>query len=145
MPACSAAGPSERTALTQHCGELVERTQVHPLGKQGERRQPDSRRLEPGQLIGLKLDAVRMLDNEIWGQGFPAPLFDDVFRVERQRLLKDRHLKLELSRNATRFDAIRFNHADGAADQIRAAYRLAINEYNGIASVQLMVEHFEAA
>jgi single-stranded-DNA-specific exonuclease len=91
------------------------------------------------------LDAVRMLDGEIWGQGFPAPLFDDVFRVERQRLLKERHLKLELSRNATRFDAIRFNHADGAADQIRAAYRLAINEYNGISSVQLMLEHFEAA
>jgi single-stranded-DNA-specific exonuclease len=91
------------------------------------------------------LDAVRMLDNEIWGQGFPAPLFDDVFRVERQRLLKDRHLKLDLSRNGTRYDAIRFNHADGAASQIRAAYRLGINEYKGVASVQLMLEHFEAA
>src|SRR5690606_9235823 len=84
------------------------------------------------------LDAVRMLDNEIWGQGFPAPLFDDVFRVERQRLLKDRHLKLELSRNAARYDAIRFNHAEGAADQIRAAYRLSVNEYKGVANVQLM-------
>lgn len=91
------------------------------------------------------LDAVRMLDNEIWGQGFPAPLFDDVFRVERQRLLKDRHLKLELSRNAARYDAIRFNHAEGAADQIRAAYRLSVNEYKGVANVQLMLEHFEPA
>jgi single-stranded-DNA-specific exonuclease len=91
------------------------------------------------------LDAVRMLDGEIWGQGFPAPLFDDVFRVERQRLLKDRHLKLELSRNATRYEAIRFNHADGAADSIHAAFRLAVNEYNGVSSVQLMLEHFEAA
>ncbi len=91
------------------------------------------------------LDAVRMLDNEIWGQGFPAPVFDDVFRVERQRLLKDRHLKLELSRNAARYDAIQFNHADGAPGQIRAAYRLNINEYNGVSSVQLMLEHFEAA
>jgi len=91
------------------------------------------------------LDAVRMLDGEIWGQGFPAPIFDDVFRVERQRLLKDKHLKLELSRNGTRYDAIQFNHADGAAAQIRAAYRLGVNEYNGVASVQLMLEHFEAA
>lgn len=91
------------------------------------------------------LDAVRMLDHEVWGQGFPAPLFDDVFRVERQRLLKDRHLKLELSRNAARYDAIRFNHAEGAADQIRAAYRLSVNEYKGVAGVQLMLEHFEPA
>lgn len=91
------------------------------------------------------LDAVRMLDHEIWGQGFPAPVFDDVFRVERQRLLKERHLKLELSRNATRHDAIFFNHAEGAAGQIHAAYRLGINEYNGVSSVQLLLEHIEAA
>ncbi len=91
------------------------------------------------------LDAVRMLEAEIWGQDFPAPLFDDVFRVERQRLLKDRHLKLELSRNGVRHEAIRFNHADGAAAQIHAAYKLGINEYNGVSSVQLLLEHFEPA
>jgi single-stranded-DNA-specific exonuclease len=59
--------------------------------------------------------------------------------------LKDKHLKLELSRGSARHEAIRFNHAEGAAAQIHAAFRLGINEYNGIASVQLMLEHFEAA
>ncbi len=93
----------------------------------------------------LSLDAARLLDQQIWGQGFPAPVFDDVFRVERQRLLKDRHLKLELGKGGLRYDAIQFNHADGAPDTIRAAYRLAVNEYNGVAGVQLMLEHFEAA
>ncbi len=93
----------------------------------------------------MSLELARMLDQEIWGQGFPAPVFDDVFRVERQRLLKDRHLKLELSRGGVRYDAIQFNHADGAAAQIRAAYKLSINEYNGVSSVQLMLEHFETA
>ncbi|MDO9599385.1 MAG: single-stranded-DNA-specific exonuclease RecJ [Azoarcus sp.] len=93
----------------------------------------------------MSLESARMLDQEIWGQGFPAPVFDDVFRVERQRLLKDRHLKLELSRRGVRFDAIQFNHADGAPGDIRAAYKLSINEYNGVSSVQLMLEHFEAA
>ena len=93
----------------------------------------------------MSLESARMLDQEIWGQGFPAPIFDDVFRVERQRLLKDRHLKLELSRRGVRFDAIQFNHADGAPGDIRAAYKLSINEYNGVSSVQLMLEHFEAA
>ncbi|MCK9258749.1 MAG: single-stranded-DNA-specific exonuclease RecJ [Azoarcus sp.] len=93
----------------------------------------------------MSLESARMLDQEIWGQGFPAPVFDDVFRVERQRLLKDKHLKLELSRGGTRYDAIQFNHADGAPGEIRAAFKLAINEYNGVSSVQLMLEHFEAA
>ena len=115
--------------------ELLEPAQL-------ERRIETDGNLESGYFA---LDAVRMLDNEIWGQGFPAPVFDDVFRVERQRVLKDKHLKLELTRGTTRYEAIQFNHAEGAAAQIHAAYRLSINEYNGVSSVQLMLEHFEAA
>ncbi|WP_050415749.1 single-stranded-DNA-specific exonuclease RecJ [Azoarcus sp. CIB] len=93
----------------------------------------------------MSLEAARLLEQDIWGQGFPAPLFDDVFRVDNQRLLKDKHLKLQLSKNNVRFDGIRFNFAEGAPQQIRAAFRLAPNEYNGITSLQLMLEHFEAA
>jgi len=93
----------------------------------------------------MSLDAARLIEQDIWGQGFATPLFDDVFRVENQRLLKDKHLKLQLSKNSVRFDAIRFNYADGAPGQLRAAYRLAPNEYNGVTSLQLMLEHFEAA
>lgn len=93
----------------------------------------------------MSLDTVRLIDHDIWGQGFPAPIFDDVFNVDRQRLLKDRHLKLELSRNGTRFEAIRFNHPDAAPASIHAAYRLARNDYNGVSSLQLMIEDFEPA
>ena len=91
------------------------------------------------------LQTAHLLESQIWGQGFPAPVFDDVFRVERQRLLKDKHLKLDLCRNASRYEAIQFNHAGGAPAQIHAAYRLGINEFRGVSSVQLMLEHFEAA
>lgn len=91
------------------------------------------------------LETARLLEREIWGQGFAAPLFDDVFRVENQRILKDKHLKLQLRKGSTRIDAILFNHAEPAAAQIRAAFRLAVNEYNGVAGIQLMLEHFEAA
>ncbi|WP_407277806.1 single-stranded-DNA-specific exonuclease RecJ [Aromatoleum evansii] len=93
----------------------------------------------------MSLEAARLIEQDIWGQGFPAPLFDDVFRVDNQRLLKDKHLKLQLSKNNVRFDGIRFNFAEGAPQQIRAAFRLAPNEYNGVTSLQLMLEHFEAA
>ncbi|MDR2092191.1 MAG: single-stranded-DNA-specific exonuclease RecJ [Azoarcus sp.] len=93
----------------------------------------------------LTLEAARLLEREVWGQGFPAPVFDNVFRVERQRILKDKHLKLELSLGGARFDAIRFDRAEHAPDTIRAAYRLDINEFRGLSNVQLMLEHLETA
>jgi single-stranded-DNA-specific exonuclease len=89
------------------------------------------------------LQSARRVDAEVWGQGFPAPLFDDEFAVEGQRLLKDKHLKLVLRKGRSRFDAIRFNCADPAPPRLRAAYRLTANEFNGAASVQLVIEHVE--
>ena len=91
------------------------------------------------------LETARLLEREIWGQGFAPPVFDDVFRVENQRILKEKHLKLQLRKGNTRIDAIQFNNAEPAAQNIHAAFRLAVNEYNGVAGVQLMLEHFEAA
>jgi len=93
----------------------------------------------------MSLESARMLEGEIWGQGFPAPVFSDEFEVEKQRVLKDRHLKLTLRKGAARFEAIQFNFADSVPANVRAAYRLAVNEFNGLASVQLTLEHIEPA
>ena len=65
--------------------------------------------------------------------------------MEQQRILKDRHLKLTLRKGAARFDAIQFNFAESMPLSVRAAYRLAVNEFNGLASVQLVLEHIEPA
>jgi single-stranded-DNA-specific exonuclease len=91
------------------------------------------------------LDTVRMLQEAIWGQAFPPPVFNDTFEVENQRLLKDKHLKLLLRQDKVRFEAIRFNSTEPAAPRIHAAYRLDINEWNGTASVQLLIEDFAPA
>ena len=88
---------------------------------------------------------ARLLRDAVWGQGFPAPLFDDEFEVVRQRLLKDKHLKLTLRKGKTSFEAIRFDHPAGAPERIRAAFRLDIDEWQGEAGVQLVVEHFDPA
>jgi single-stranded-DNA-specific exonuclease len=93
----------------------------------------------------LSLEIARLLEHEIWGQGFAPPVFDDIFEVESQKLLKDKHLKLRLCKNGTRIEAIRFNHPHPAPDRIHAAYRLSINEFNGLAKVEMMIEHFEPA
>ena len=91
----------------------------------------------------FSIQTARLLEEEVWGQGFPAPIFEDEFEVENQRILKEKHLKLRLRRGALRIDAIQFNCNTAPGTTIRAAYRLAINEYNGVQSTQLMIEHFE--
>jgi single-stranded-DNA-specific exonuclease len=89
------------------------------------------------------LDVARMLDGEIWGQGFPQPVFCDNFSVESQRVVGERHLKLRLVKDGRRYEAMRFGALEPLPAKVRAAYRLAVNEFNGLKNVQLTVEHFE--
>ena len=91
----------------------------------------------------ISLETARLLENEIWGQGFPAPLFVDDFEVEHQRVLKEKHLKLRLKKGNSRIDAIQFNYARSPGNTTRAAYRLSVNEYMGVENPQLMIEYLE--
>ncbi|MCK6391598.1 MAG: single-stranded-DNA-specific exonuclease RecJ [Azonexus sp.] len=91
----------------------------------------------------ISLETARLLENEIWGQGFPAPMFVDEFDVEQQRVLKEKHLKLRLKKGNTRIDGIQFNFTTQPGNRTRAAYRLSINEYMGVENPQLMIEHLE--
>lgn len=83
-----------------------------------------------------------------WGQAFPEPLFDDVFIILDQRLVGDKHLKLRLQKDQLTLDAIAFfvdtalwpNHR---CQQIRAAYRLDVNEFRNRRSLQLIIEYFQ--
>ena len=91
----------------------------------------------------LNLQVARLLEEPTWGQGFPAPRFLDEFEVLSQRLLKDKHVKVKLSRGGLKFDAIQFNATAALPSRVRAAYRLVANEFNGVANAELIVEHWE--
>lgn len=84
---------------------------------------------------------VELLDAAVWGQGFPAPLFSGEFDVASQALVKDKHLKLQLTRGRQRFNAIWFNHAEPLPARATLAFRLASDTWNGTTRVQLIVEH----
>lgn len=90
------------------------------------------------------LQVARLIDDGIWGQAFPQPLFCDTFVVESQRVVGERHLKLLLSKGGRRIEAMRFGSLDPVPASMRAAYRLAVNEFNGLKSIQLNVEHVES-
>lgn len=101
--------------------------------------------LDPGQAT---LQVAQMLESQIWGQGFPQPLFWDTFAVEAQRVVAERHLKLLLRKDGRRFEGICFHALDRSVErpignEVRAVYRLAVNEFNGLRNVQLNVEYFE--
>src|SRR5690606_28995163 len=86
-------------------------------------------------------EVAGLLSQQVWGAGFPAPVFRDVFQVRQQRLLKDKHLKLTLERGHQHFDAIWFNRADMLPEYIDVAYRLDQNIWNGMVSAQLIIEY----
>jgi single-stranded-DNA-specific exonuclease len=132
-PACSASAATPWRPA--HLREAISSNSAR-FRRRGELLDPAdlTRTLETdGNLEGgyLSLETARLLENEIWGQGFPAPLFCDEFDVEQQRVLKEKHLKLRLRKGNTRIDAIQFNFATQPGNRTRAAYRLAINEYMG--------------
>lgn len=88
---------------------------------------------------------ISLMEDQVWGQGFAPPVFCDYFRVLNQRILKEKHLKMLLEKDGRKYDAIWFGHAEAMPDQIKLAFRLDANEYNGVTKVQLMVEHAEPA
>ncbi|MGI4815929.1 MAG: single-stranded-DNA-specific exonuclease RecJ [Janthinobacterium lividum] len=88
---------------------------------------------------------VEMLDAEVWGQGFPAPVFSGEFDVLAQSLVKEKHLKLRLGRHGVRYEAIWFNRVEPLPRRACVAYRLSGDTFNGVARVQLVVEHAQSA
>lgn len=93
----------------------------------------------------MTFQTAQALENQVWGQGFPPPLFYDEFEVLSQRVLAEKHLKLTLkplSQNANvTVDAIYFNHADLLSENVQLAYQLQTNSYNGAQKVQLNVRY----
>jgi single-stranded-DNA-specific exonuclease len=100
-----------------------------------------------GELEGayLSLEVAQMLESQIWGQGFPPPLFCDTFTVQEQRIVGERHLKLRLMKDGQRLEAMRFNSLEPLPGRVRAAYRVSVNEFNGLRRPQLTLENVEPA
>ncbi|MFH1045057.1 MAG: single-stranded-DNA-specific exonuclease RecJ [Pseudomonadota bacterium] len=139
----AAAGLTLRSEDLAQFGELFESTVRALLAPSDLARSIDTD--GPLESAYMNLDTIRMLEREVWGQGFPQPLFCDRFAVASQRVVADKHLKLRLQKDGKSYEAIRFNSLAPAGAAIRAAYRLAVNEYNGVQSVQLIVEEWESA
>ena len=90
-----------------------------------------------------RIDLIDALDHEVWGQGFAPPTFSDEVDVLSQRLVGEKHLKLQLRHQGEPVDAIWFNHTDPLPARVKLAFRLDANEFRGVRSVQFLVEGAE--
>ncbi len=95
-----------------------------------------------GSLAGEPPDLalVDAIERAVWGQGFPAPVFCDEVEVLQQRLLKEKHLRLDVRLGAQRLSAIAFGRAEPVGRRATLVYRIAKNEWNGRTDLQLIVE-----
>jgi single-stranded-DNA-specific exonuclease len=94
----------------------------------------------PLALEYFNVETVAALDAQVWGQAFEAPLFCDEVDVLNQRLVADKHLKLRIKHLGQMRDAIWFGHAEPVAERVRLAYRVVLDEWNGQARLQMVVE-----
>lgn len=95
----------------------------------------------------FSLDFARMLRSAgPWGQGFPEPVFDGVFSLISQRIVGEKHLKMQVkSPDGCLLDAIAFNvdltlWPNHECAKIQLVYKLDVNEFRGQQSVQLLVD-----
>ena len=95
-----------------------------------------------------------LLAEEIWGQGFPQPVFYGEFEITQQNLMKEKHLRLlvrplgaaEGKSTSKPLTAVWFNRTQTLPPKAKLAYRLVTDRYQGQARVQLMIEaHDESA
>ncbi len=86
-----------------------------------------------------------------WGQHFPEPLFDGEFRVIRQRIVGESHLKLVLQPldGGDIIDGIAFNTGAEVPDYTRTGARVVYkpdaNTFRGRTNLQLLIDYLEPA
>lgn len=100
-----------------------------------------------GALDGQALDwgLASALERQVWGQGFPSPMFTGNFEVKQQKIVGERHLKLSLQglQLAGMVDAIYFGQQEFLPERVQLVYALQTNEFNGRQSIQLNVRHWQ--
>jgi single-stranded-DNA-specific exonuclease len=102
------------------------------------------------QVDQITMRTARLLsDAGPWGQLFPEPCFEGLFVLKQQRIVGEKHLKLQLAPVSSEqlIDGIYFNANlqkwPTAERLVRCVYRLGINEFRGRENLQLIIQYME--
>jgi single-stranded-DNA-specific exonuclease len=108
--------------------------------------------IEIDGMLGAQLmtwELATLLEKQVWGQGFSAPMFTGNFEVKQQKILGEKHLKLRLQdvsdTSSKVIDAIYFGQNTWLPGCVQLVYALQTNEFNGHQSLQLNVRYHQPA
>jgi single-stranded-DNA-specific exonuclease len=90
-----------------------------------------------------RVDLVDMLHQEVWGQGFAPPVFCEEIEIVSQRLVGEKHLALKMKHQGQAVDGIWFGRTEPLPAQVKLAYRLDADEWQGQKRVRFLVEGAE--
>lgn len=85
-------------------------------------------------------EVALLLKQTVWGSGFPPPVFRDRMKVLSQRIVGENHLSLKLAFHDRTVNGIWFRRTEPVPPVATLAYRLDVNEWRGIQSVQFVIE-----
>ena len=93
----------------------------------------------------LTIERTQLINNQVWGQGFPPPSFTDIFHLTRQQTIgaNQQHRKAWLTKNGQTFEALFWNCQDILPEHICIVYRPIVNEWRGNQELQLHVDYWE--
>ncbi|MGA7180697.1 MAG: single-stranded-DNA-specific exonuclease RecJ [Thiobacillaceae bacterium] len=92
----------------------------------------------------LNLDFARSMESGVWGQGFPAPLFEGQFKVTSQKVVGEKHLRLTVELGQQRHTMLAFFRTELLPERFLGIYAPMINEFNGAVAIQLKLHHWES-
>jgi len=85
-------------------------------------------------------DTARMIQAQVWGQGFAEPLFCNSVEILKQRILGEKHLSLRVLIHNQECDAIWFNHTQTLERRAHLVFKIAIDTWSGTPKLKLYVE-----
>ena len=91
----------------------------------------------------MTLANARLLQSAApWGQGFEEPIFYGDFELLEQRIVGEKHLKCTLKQVGDNriFEGIAFFQDKLKDKRVQVAYKLNVNHFRGVDSLQLMIE-----
>lgn len=93
----------------------------------------------------LRPDVAMELQEQVWGQGFESPLFQDQVDILNQRIVGEKHLSLKLRLHGQLVDGIWFGRQEALPAQAELAYRLVLDHWQGQRKLKLHIENMRTA
>ncbi len=93
----------------------------------------------------LRPDVAMELQEQVWGQGFESPLFQDQVDILNQRIVGEKHLSMKLRLHGQLVDGIWFGRQEALPAQAELAYRLVLDHWQGQRKLKLHIENMRTA